>query len=57
VAVFDHGEKHDGQVGRSPFGPHWVADCSCLWRGPWRETAEEATADLRDHERENRGPE
>jgi hypothetical protein len=52
--VFDHGEKHDGQVGRSPFGPHWVADCSCLWRGPMRETAEEATADLRDHERENR---
>jgi hypothetical protein len=52
--VFDHDEEHDGQVGRSPFGPHWVADCSCLWRGPMRETAEEATADLRDHERENR---
>jgi hypothetical protein len=54
LAVFDQDEEHDGQVGRSPFGPHWVADCSCLWRGPWRETAEEATADLRDHERENR---
>jgi hypothetical protein len=44
--VFDQDEEHDGQVGRSPFGPHWVADCSCLWRGPWRETAEEATGSV-----------